>query len=67
MGNYRLADPKTKIKELKEKGLKSWAEVALAAEDRGAWKQRGDSPILHQENRTMMIGPVRKKAPTLVR
>jgi len=34
-------------RELKEKGLKSWAEAAPAAEDQTAWKPRGDSPILH--------------------
>jgi len=33
--------------KLKEKGLKSWTEAVSAAEDRIAWKQRGDSPILH--------------------
>jgi len=32
-------------RELKEKGLKFWVEAASAAEDRVAWKQRGDSPV----------------------
>jgi len=35
------------LSKLKEKGLKSWAEAASAAVDRIAWKQGGDSPVLH--------------------
>ena len=42
-------------REVKEKELKSWAGVASAAERKIAWKQRGDSPVLHQENRTVMM------------
>ena len=34
-------------REVKEKESKSWAGVASAAERRIAWKQRGDSPVLH--------------------
>ena len=38
-----------------ENGLRAWEEAASAAEDRTAWRQRAYSPILHQENGSMMM------------
>ena len=34
-------------REVREKGLKSWAEKVSAVEDKTTWKQRDDNPILH--------------------
>ena len=38
-------------RELRENRLRTWANAASAAEDRTAWRQRVDSPILQLENR----------------
>ena len=42
-------------RELRENGLRTWEEAASAAEDKTAWRQRAYSPILHQENGSMMM------------
>ena len=57
--NHPKSKRRTVERELKEKGLGTWAEAASAAEDRTAWKQRASSSNLHQENGLMMKGQVR--------
>ena len=37
-------------KELKERGLRMWAETASATDDGRAWKERACSTTFHQEN-----------------
>lgn len=46
-GRPRETWRRTVERELKMKGLKSWAEAASVAADRTAWRQRVCSPILH--------------------
>ena len=41
---------RTVERELEKGGLRTWAAVASAAEDRTAWRQRAYGPILHLEN-----------------
>ena len=45
-GRPRETWRRTAEKDLKERGLKTWAEAAIAATNRVDWKQRACSPIL---------------------
>ena len=49
-GRPRETWRRTVERELKKKGLRTWAAAASAAEDRPAWRQRAYGPILHLEN-----------------
>ena len=40
-GRPRETWRRTVERELRERGLRTWTEVAVAAEDRAAWKERG--------------------------
>ena len=49
-GRPRETWRRTVEREIKERGLRSWAEAATAAKDRTTWKERACGPIPHWGN-----------------
>ena len=54
-GKRNVGRPKENWRRTVEKGYTTWAEAAVAAQDREAWRRRDvDGPILHQETRKLV-------------